>query len=1426
MWYNKYVGLPFLEKGRTAEGLDCWGLARLVYKEQFEIDLPSFTSEYASVSDAEHLQELIAINKEGWEAVDTPKEGDLLLISINGSASHVGIAINETQFLHVRENRDSAIEAINARLWKNRILGAYRYSPKSASLTVVPHPLRTERYVVPITPGTTLAELVENITKDYNIQPELKSKTIILVNTIPIPSNEWGITILKEHDIVDYRAIPQGGNTFRMLAMLALSLASGGLVGALSGTAGVGGVAGTGLAGALGITTTSMITINMLTSVVQFGIMMVGGALINAIAPIRPPSANDPGQTKQQYLFNGAANSVSQYGAIPVVLGKVRLTPPLGAINYVRHTNETDSYILMLLVWGYGPLYVNTGTLQVGNTPLNDYEFKNIQTIDYRTTPTSDQLANMSYGRERDQRVTNDDLVCPGLPAIYYKNSDGSLYVDYSDYTDLYTYKSYYYDLIKYSSTYPTWTSALFIPTMNGPVVSATIADIYIAIQFPEGLRRIINTGDDAGQDYVAPVSFEIEYRTYSAAVGGTAGAWQPYTPTGSRYIVGHKSPKKDAFTHVVSLMNSGTEDKYRSLARNQAVAVEVRIRRISGSESSPTGFPAWEIGHTYAAGDLVHVKVITESTPLVYGPDGEIIGGGTFVTSTYTAGRYKALTPHTAGTSFALDLAASKWVYYGDAEGWVDAPKYKDFTYQHRAIVHSITAELNGAPYIFPKDCTLAMTSIDLKATNQLNGQLEGISGEVQTWCIDYNVPIDATHPAGPATMPNWNYNATSNPASLFIYVLSHPANPQRIDISSLEGVDKLDLPSIQAWHAYCNGTNPKGIIYQFNSVLSDAKSVLDTLRDICSAGRASPVFKDGKWGVNIDQEKSTIVQHFSPHNSWGFEGSKALPKFPDAIKTTIPDETNSYQSREIVVYNTGKNNTSAKLFETISLPGITNIDLAIDHIRWHMAQAKLRPEVYTFNTDIEYLVCNRGDRVVVAHDVPMWGTGSGRVKTRLSSKLFDIDEPVSIDSSKNYTIRIRSNTGSTNETSLVLSYSVAYVSRTSNIVTITLSGSEHPIRENDYISVNTSNSSVNTSNVQVTSVTSNTVSYTLSGTNILTSSSTGTIKLASGMYNRIMTNDAFTSGQVDFQDLFLFGEYQQESQDLLVLSIEPTANNSAKLTLVDYGVTPTYNLFTQYDTLTEATTFESNITLPTLKLINSFKDTDIPGLVSSDIKSDYTAANLASPGTPILNIMVPFTNINGLPSNVESVECQYDYSEVTSTGSYKSINVSYLLGAVSITGVAKGEKYKIRLRYVSRDGRTGPWSDWAVHQVVGIEWYLVSLDLIYPVIEGKYLNITPNPSFVKGADFKAFEYRVRRTGNTTDNSDFWSSSNLDNPEIKIVRSQSNGVVDLTEFSNATIPRFDADGIYYTIACRAMNTTNEYSLTSALYTIAITSLT
>ena len=50
-WANEYVGIPWRWRGVGRDGVDCYGLLRLVYSEQLGVNLP--VEQYLTASDAE-----------------------------------------------------------------------------------------------------------------------------------------------------------------------------------------------------------------------------------------------------------------------------------------------------------------------------------------------------------------------------------------------------------------------------------------------------------------------------------------------------------------------------------------------------------------------------------------------------------------------------------------------------------------------------------------------------------------------------------------------------------------------------------------------------------------------------------------------------------------------------------------------------------------------------------------------------------------------------------------------------------------------------------------------------------------------------------------------------------------------------------------------------------------------------------------------------------------------------------------------------------------------------------------------------------------------------------------------------------------------------------------------------------------------------
>lgn len=277
-----------------------------------------------------------------------------------------------------------------------------------------------------------------------------------------------------------------------------------------------------------------------------------------------------------------------------------------------------------------------------------------------------------------------------------------------------------------------------------------------------------------------------------------------------------------------------------------------------------------------------------------------------------------------------------------------------------------------------------VALIALRIKASDQLSGVIDTLNCVATSYAIAFNGTI-------------WQYvDKTRNPADLFRHVLQSPSNKQTV------ADDGIDLAALEGWWRYCSA---KGFTY--DAVVEDATSVYERISRIATAGRAVPTFRDGKWSVVWDDFEAAIVQHFTPRNSSGFSSERVYQKTPHAFRVKFIDGGAGYASDERIVYDDGYDAANATLFESIEIDGITDKDLAWKHGRYHIAQARLRPEKYTIKTDFEHLRCTRGDRVRLSHDVIKVGLAYGRVKS-VAGQSIVVDESIAM-ASGSYSIRFR---------------------------------------------------------------------------------------------------------------------------------------------------------------------------------------------------------------------------------------------------------------------------------------------------------------------------------------------------------------------------------------------------------------------------------
>ena len=313
-----------------------------------------------------------------------------------------------------------------------------------------------------------------------------------------------------------------------------------------------------------------------------------------------------------------------------------------------------------------------------------------------------------------------------------------------------------------------------------------------------------------------------------------------------------------------------------------------------------------------------------------------------------------------------------------------------------------NIRSILDEHPIDFPYP--VSASAIRIKATDQLSGMIDTLNAIVSSYCPVWD---DVGEEWGSA---EGDYAVTNNPAALMRWALMGNANA-RARVST-----QIDNAILGEWYEFCE-TNG----YAYNMYRDYKSSVWNTCADITSTGRASPNVKDGLWAVTVDTGTQTLVQHITPRNSWGFKAEKVLFTRPHAFRIKFINKDNGYIWDERIVYDDGYNSGNATLFESIEFPGITDPDLIWKFGRFHIAQARLRPEMYSLYMDFEHLVCRRGDKVRVSHDVPLWGSGWGRVKslTTAGGNITHIilDESIAMEAATAYSCRFRLASGDTLE-------------------------------------------------------------------------------------------------------------------------------------------------------------------------------------------------------------------------------------------------------------------------------------------------------------------------------------------------------------------------------------------------------------------------
>lgn len=987
-WWNSYSGIPFANMGSALSGCDCWGLVRLVYRQEFGVDLPGPVMDVSGPRD--RMEAAIHCQRDAlWERTPDPQPGDVALFRIGGHESHVGLVTVPGMILHVRQGQDSVVVPLGSKHFGETLRGYYHYAGESKladeapinGIRIIgrPNPLDAAKVNALIPIGKSLLEAITDFCDEMGVPEKLRCGGHAYVRASYVPYEQWASTYPKLGDTVYFCVYPKSsgaGRMIGMIAVMALAAAATWYVGG-SGAAAIGGLQITGLG--LGSFAGAMAGLTVMT---------LGMLAVNNLFPAPTPSlgGGDNKIGSQMQFLAGSQNSLRPYKPIPQVLGYVRMTLDYLGKPYTQAVSSTENWLRAAYCAGYGPVDIND--VREGDNPLSKYQDLQCEVYGGYATDPGPKL----YTKDVDEQPLN----------IKMSKADGWHTYTTPDNTDQITLEFY-------------WPSGLWGRYPSGSANAYASCQIQLR-QLPTGSFSDIHKVITA-QQYLLPTCSPKIHAQYIYSESGNLDPEDFWLTT---YGVPKKSYAEyeeiDLFQwHVFSvdknnkiIMRTGvvTDRQYNEpTARLLELMAQGKYQwnntqyntRIPGlGDNEEALYQACVRGNA-----IVEVRDVRDGVSVVgcgqsyiertlYIESGTIDRGETDSFSYVYREHKDAFT-----RSFTYNVPRGQHEVRvrqtssdSSAQSTGDGTVVADMTWR---VLRSVTA---GKPFTPP--VPLGRVETFVRTTNQLNGTMNSINALVKSIVKDYDVKSKT-----------WITRASNSPASLFRHALQGPA------ISTPYADAEIDIVKLERWHGYCK---KQGFTYSRVIGGDEGMSTFDLLTEIAAAGNAKPNLQDGVWSVVIDEPRTTVVQHFSEHNSWGFTGTKVFIDPPHAIRANFVNEQKGYEQDIITVYADGYGPSNATKFEVWELDkcaGCTNPKHVIWKVRHAMYWAQLRPNTYKLNCDIEHIICSFGDLVRVTHSVPMWGLGSGRVRSRIMSGSSCIgvvlDTPQNMLPGESYSMRFR---------------------------------------------------------------------------------------------------------------------------------------------------------------------------------------------------------------------------------------------------------------------------------------------------------------------------------------------------------------------------------------------------------------------------------
>ena len=301
----------------------------------------------------------------------------------------------------------------------------------------------------------------------------------------------------------------------------------------------------------------------------------------------------------------------------------------------------------------------------------------------------------------------------------------------------------------------------------------------------------------------------------------------------------------------------------------------------------------------------------------------------------------------------------------------------------------------------------------LEIRASEQLNGVVQQLSATGISSAYYYNGST-------------WVTAATSNPAHWF---MDFARGKFDSDGKLLYGIgltsSQLDLDALVAWATFCSN---EGL--SFNAIIDGTQTAADILNAITRCGFGSPTWASGKLGIVYDARNKTPTAAFGMSNiiKGSFEVRYLTEQLADEIVVRYVNPNKDWSQDEVRVVVPGVTNPLRTT--TIDILGCTNTAMAGKFANYMAAQQYYRRRRITWDCDFEGFVCQRGDVVILSHDLTQWGY-SGRIVS-VDGNIVTLDREVPRNGSVEY-MMLKEPDGT------MTTYSVVAGSGNSNELTLT---------------------------------------------------------------------------------------------------------------------------------------------------------------------------------------------------------------------------------------------------------------------------------------------------------------------------------------------------------------------------------------------------